>query len=200
MGFVKAIPGKFGHQVKNILCFIFGMIVPESAGHKLGLLVFHHLWNFFTHSPAEYVCITKGVTCKDIGDLHHLFLVDNNTVGFFQDWFNICQRVVGRGSAMFSLNKVINHPGIQGAGTIQGNQGDEVAELLRSHFYQQFSHPRTLQLEDTQSISPTKQIVGLSVIHRNGINIQIRTYILFDMFDCLVNDSEGFQAEKIEFN
>ena len=62
------------------------------------LFLGHDLGVFFPHGAAEQVRPAKGIACQGAGDLHHLFLVDDDAVGVFQDRFEL--RAVRRLSSL----------------------------------------------------------------------------------------------------
>ncbi len=135
MAFVEAITGKFGHQLEDVFGFLRGDTVARAAGHKLVLFGRHYRGDLFAHRPAQIVGIAQGVAGQDVGDFHHLFLVNYHPVGFIQDRLKLGQRVFGRHPPMFGVDKVIHHSRFQGAGAVKRHQGDEIGKYLRLHLH-----------------------------------------------------------------
>ena len=161
---------------------------------------FIDLGDLFAHRPAQDIGIAQGVTGQDIGDFHNLFLVDDDPVGLLQHGFDVRQGVVGGLAAVLGLDEIVDHPGIERAGTIEGDQGDKIAELFRGEFHQQLAHARTLQLKDPLGVAPAEEVEGFGIVHGDGIDIEIGADILLDMLQGLVDDGKRLEAEKIEFD
>ena len=88
MTFVKTILCKFFNKRKYLFCFIFLDALFFCACDKLNGQFSHERFNLFSHGSPHNIRFSQGKSCNFMGDLHYLFLVDNNSVCFFQDWFH----------------------------------------------------------------------------------------------------------------
>ena len=81
MGFIESITCKFLHQVKYLLGFGCRNLLLLRSLHK-NLPLLGHLFSFlFTHCTPEHICLAQCVSGQQLGDLHHLLLVENHTIG-----------------------------------------------------------------------------------------------------------------------
>ena len=51
----------------------------------------HFLFFLFAHGAAEKVGFAEREAGQAVGDLHHLFLVEDDAVGFFENVFQLGQ-------------------------------------------------------------------------------------------------------------
>ena len=114
VGFVKAITGKFLYQVENVTGKVAIDIVVGTTLDKAAALLGHFFGLFLAHGPAQHVGTTQGVAGHDLGNLHHLFLIQNDAVcrGQYRlEPFVLVVRVRVRqfGTTVFTVDKVINH-------------------------------------------------------------------------------------------
>ena len=73
---------------------------------------------------------------------------------------------------MFTLDEVIDHPGLQRAGAEEGDQGDHVFQAVGFELFDQLFHAAGFQLEHSGSFSALKQLEGFFIIQGDGGNIQ----------------------------
>ena len=85
MRLVEAIAGKFFHQIENLNRETAVYPLRSGTLFKYLALPFHLFGIFLSHGTTQHIGTTERVTCKYLGDLHHLFLVENNTVGGLQN-------------------------------------------------------------------------------------------------------------------
>ncbi len=109
MGFVEPVACKFRHQIKDIFGLILRDIVFCSPLHEFTTLFFHDLGDFLSHGAPENIGIAQAVAGQDVGNLHDLFLIDNDPVRFFKNRLDLGKRVFGRPSSMFGFNKGVHH-------------------------------------------------------------------------------------------
>ena len=86
--FVKAVVREFLKKVKNLRRLFLIDAVFHRAFFELRTLFRHFLGDLLTHRATQKVSATKAVARHDLRDLHHLFLVNNNTLGFSQQVIN----------------------------------------------------------------------------------------------------------------
>ena len=59
------------------------------------------------------------VSRETIGDLHHLFLVDDHAERLFQNLFQFGKFILNFAPAMFALDEVVDHAALDRSGTIK---------------------------------------------------------------------------------
>ena len=114
VGFVETVTGEFFHQVENVTCKVRVNIVIGATFDETATLLGHFFGFFLAHGPAQHVCAAEGIAGHDLGNLHHLFLIQDDAVGWCQyglEAFVLIVRVRVRqfGAAVLTVDKVINH-------------------------------------------------------------------------------------------
>ena len=84
VGLVEAVLRELLHQVENLVGF-FGLdaVAGTAVDEKFPLLA-HLLGVFLAHGPAQQVAGAERKAGQHLGDLHDLFLVDDDAVGRLQ--------------------------------------------------------------------------------------------------------------------
>ena len=91
VGFVEAVTGKLGHQFENLDGFLRVHFALAATGQEFLLLRRHFLGLFFAHGAAQDVSFAQAEARQTVGDLHHLFLIDDHAVGLFQGLLQLRQ-------------------------------------------------------------------------------------------------------------
>ncbi|MNS76002.1 hypothetical protein D3C72_1095350 [compost metagenome] len=115
MRFVKSVTGEFLYQVED---FYRQLTVNATAFRPLfkGAALLGHLFRLFlTHCTTQHIRAAKGVAGKLLSNLHHLFLVQDNAVGWLKNGFQtlvlpLDVRVRDLFATMLTVDKVIYHP------------------------------------------------------------------------------------------
>ena len=88
MRFIETVFREFFQQSENRLGRVaIDVIRLLRAFDKNILLRVHHGFNFLTHRAAEDVGAAKCVARDNLGGLHDLFLVNQDTISFFDQLF-----------------------------------------------------------------------------------------------------------------
>ena len=85
MRFVKAVGCEFSDLIKDVGCLSAINTVLFRSFDKQRPLLFHFLGDFLTHRTAQQICTAKRIARHDLGQLHDLFLIDHDAIGFLQD-------------------------------------------------------------------------------------------------------------------
>ena len=120
MRLVETVAGELLHQIEDAGDLLF-VLKTFRAGtiHELFALGGHLFGLLLAHGAAQQIGFTKRIAGDDVGDLHHLFLIDDNAVGFLQDRLQFRQFVLDPLHAVFALDKVVDHSAADRTGTIQ---------------------------------------------------------------------------------
>ena len=81
VGFVEAVTGEFFYQVEDVAGQVGIDTVVGTTLEKAAALLGHLFGFFLTHGAAQHVRTAEGVTGHHLGDLHHLFLIQDDAVG-----------------------------------------------------------------------------------------------------------------------
>ena len=135
MRFIETVSGKFLHQVENLY--------SQLAIHSLGAspilenlsMPRHFLRIFLAHCTPQHIGAAQRVPRQNLGDLHHLFLVENDPVGGLQYQLQRLVLVLGIRigdflTTMFAIDKVVHHARLKGAGTEQSQLCNDIFKAI----------------------------------------------------------------------
>ena len=130
VGLVEAVGGEHLHQVEDPAGLLDVELVLFRPGDELLPLLGHLLGLLLPHRPAQQVGAAEAVAGQDLGDEHDLLLVDDDPVGVLEDRLELREVVGDRLLAVLALDEVVDHPRAQGAGPVEGADGDDVLEAV----------------------------------------------------------------------
>ena len=167
---------------------------------EAGLLLGHLLLVLLAHGAAQHIGLAQGIPGHEAGDLHHLFLVEDHTVGGRQDRLQIREEV-GHGLAAVAAVHVRGaHARAQGARAEEGVERDQVVEAVGAQLAQQLLHATGFELEHAIGIARGEELEGLPVVegadggHVLGLAVAPRDDLLG-----LRDLGERLQAQEIHF-
>ena len=195
--FVKPIAGKLVYKIKDI----FGLIILNAIGHRAGNKTFplclHFRFDLFTHRPAQQIGFAQRIPRQHLGNLHHLFLVNDHPIGFRRNmgdlimqkqWFFV-PMLAGR-----IFGNVFHR-----AWPIEGHDCDNIFKTVWPGLAQYIAHTRTFQLENPHRLGPGKQIIGFFIIQRQIMYIHLDTPRRQKGYRP-VDHRQGFKAQKVKFD
>ena len=211
VGFIETITCKIVDQVKDVVGLVFRFFHPaafdkcwvfHTALNETVTLLRHFLRDFFPDGTSQQVCMSEGESRQHLDGLHDLLLVDHHSVGFLENRFQQWVWVNHLFSTMFTLDKILNHPGSQGAWSVKGKNGNNVLEARRLHVGNQSFHARGFELEHSSGIRRTKQFESRRVIHGDATEVELflRFTILVDQFQGAFDGGQVLKPKKIKFN
>ena len=113
-------------------------------------------------------------------------------------------RVGDRLPPVLAVDEVVHHARLQGAGTKQRHQGDDVLEAVRSQALDQVLHTAGFQLEYRRGLRRLQQLEAGLVIQRDLADIQRQLALPLphgiNHFHRPVDNRQGAQAEKVELD
>ena len=119
MRFVEAVSGELLHQVEDLGDLLRGKAFLGRASKETLALLRHFGSAFLSHRPAEDVGVTQRITGQLVRDLHDLFLIEDDAVGFFKQLLKFRQIVSDGLTAVLAIDKIGDHPTLDGAGTVK---------------------------------------------------------------------------------
>ena len=197
--FVKAVAGKFFHQIEDAFRLLLRNLVGSASRHELCALRGHLLFLFLAHRAAKNVRLAKRKTCQAIGDLHDLFLIQDDAVGFLENVLQLRKFVADLGFALLPVDEVVDHAALDGTGPVQSVQRGEVFDARGLVTAENVAHAVGLELEDGGRFGAGEEFISLCVIERKIVDISFHAAVLFDHADGIVKHREGREAEKIHF-
>ena len=200
MGLVEPVTTELFHQIEKGLGFIFFVAIFHSPLYEALTVLSHHGSNLLPHRLAKTVCFSHGITGQSAGDLHHLFLIDDDTVGIFQDRLQIGDHVGHFFAAVLALHKIVHHAAVQRAGPVEGHQGSDFVEVLRPEPHQQIFHPGAFQLEHAGCVACGQQFVSIRIRKIHGRQIKGRLALLLDQLQGIVDHRQVAKTKKVELD
>src|SRR5439155_1897856 len=85
----------------------------------------------------------------------------------------------------------------QRAWAIERVERNQVVETARLRLAQQLAHPRALELEDAECRPLSEHLVGLRVVERDAVDVEIDPLGPLDLLEAVVNERQRAQAEEI---
>ena len=87
-----------------------------------------------THGPAQHVRAAQRVARQQLCDLHHLLLVQDDAVGFFEQRFQVRVEIIDLALVirMPARDEIVNHARLQRTWPKQRDQRDEVVKPDRA--------------------------------------------------------------------
>ncbi len=150
--FVETVAREIFHQVENFVGFGVGNVVFARSFQKTRPLLRHLFDLLFAHRPTEQIGLAERESGEQVRNLHDLFLINDDAVGFLQNAFQLRQSVLNRFAPVLAFDEIIHHAAAERAGTIKRENGDDVLERLRFEFPQQFAHARTFKLKHAERL------------------------------------------------
>ena len=103
------------------------------------------------HRAAHQVGVTERIAEQTARDLHDLFLIRDDAVGFFQ---NRAQQIVVVVDLFLPVHTRVEFRDIvHRTRTVERHGGDDVLKLRRAHLPQHLLHPRAFNLEHTNRLA-----------------------------------------------
>ncbi len=115
----ETVTGKLLHQVEDLFDLLLRIALLLAAGQEARTLRSHLFRFFLAHGPAQDVGFAQRISRQAVRDLHHLFLVDNDAIGLFQDFFQLREIVGDLFTAKLAVDEVVDHAALDWAGPIE---------------------------------------------------------------------------------
>ena len=149
MGLVKSILGEIHHIVIDLIGYLLTDTVFDTAGNS-GLLItinktfafcLHDRVFLFGHGTPQDICTAQRISSQITNDLHDLFLINDTSVSWFQDWLKL--RTIVHDFFPGVLACYIFWNKIHRTRTIQCNSCDNILQCLRTELPHETLHTRT---------------------------------------------------------
>ena len=162
MALIKPIAGKLSDLFEYAVGLRFIDAALNGTRDKPRLLLVHLLLLLLAHGPAQEVGLAQRIACQDLGDLHDLFLIDYDAVGFFQHRLEAGMQHVGSLAAKFAVDIGVDI--VHRARPIERDQGGDFLNRARPHLAQRVAHALAFQLEHANSLARSHEVIRRDVI------------------------------------
>ncbi len=101
-----------------------------------------HLFSLLlAHRPTHQIGLAECVAGQLLGELHDLFLVDNNAVRVAENLLHLRHEIAHRFFAVVTLNKLIDHAAIERSRPVERVECGEIFETFRLQLATDLLHP-----------------------------------------------------------
>ena len=114
----------------------------------------------------------SSIPPEAVEDPHDLFLVDHDPVGLFQDVLHHRVFVARLLPASLDVDVLVDHPAVERARPVEGEDGDQVGEAVGLHLDQEVADARAVELEQALGLAPLEEGVGRLVVERELVQVE----------------------------
>ena len=195
---VESVAGELFHQVEHLRGHVLADLVGARAGDEDRALLGHFLGLLLAHGPSQQVGGAQRVAADHLRDLHHLLLVDHDSVGRTEDRLHSRIQVLGT-LAMLAFAEFRNQ--LHRSGPVQRDQRDQVVQPVRAGPLQQVAHAARFELEHRGRVGAPEHFEGRRIVQWNrlqrqrGVRVQ-RPHVAQRQ----IQDRQRRQAEKVELD
>ncbi len=197
MRLVEAVPGEELHQVENLGGLLLADPVAARPFHEGLALLGHDLRVLLPHGFAQHVGLPHGEAGKHRRDPHDLLLVGDDAVRVGEDGRQLRELVLDLRLSLLPGDEVVDHPALQGSRPVEGVERDQVVEAFRLCLAEQFAHPGALELEHPVRLPLAKQLVGLRIVQRDGVDVEVDAFGPLDLVEGVADQGERAQAKEV---
>lgn len=197
---IETIGGELFDLSEEVFGFCGVEAVFLGTFDKAAALLFHFEGVFFTHSAAQDVGFTEGIAGEYVGDLHDLFLVDADAVGATEDRLEDIEDIVDLFLSVFSEDERVGHTALEGSGSVEGDEGDDVFKTGGSESGDQLAHSGGFELEDAQGIGVAQKVEYSGVFDVDGFHIDGDASVLFDQVEAIFDQGKVLESEEVELD
>ena len=177
MALVEAVIGEFGEKIEDFIGLGLGHAALDRAVDETGALGVHLRLDLLAHGAAQHVGFAERIAGQHLGDLHHLFLIDDDAKRLLEHRLDLRMEIVG--VLLAELYRAIGGDIGHRAGTIERHQRDDVLEPVGAHFDQRLAHAGAFQLEHAHRLAASEHFEGFLIVERNFRQIDLDA-ALFD--------------------
>ena len=142
MGLVETIAGEIDHEVEYLVGNVVGNGVLPRPFQEISPLGDQDGFLFLAHGTAQQISLSQGKAAHDRGDLHDLFLVEDDAICILEDRLQQRVQVSDFLFTVTALDEIIDHAAAQRARTVEGDERDHVFKVLRRQFLDQVGNAR----------------------------------------------------------
>ena len=194
---IESIAGEFGHQVEDFLGLLLRDLARGASGEEFLALGGHFFGLLLAHGAAQQVGVSEREPREAVGDLHHLFLIQNHAPGFGQYFFERGQIIGDFLFAVLARDEVVDHAALDWAGPVQRVQRGQILQAGGLIAPQNVAHAVRLKLENAGGVALGEKRVRGSVIKCQSREVYIHAAIHLDQPHGIAEHGECGQAQKI---
>ena len=191
MALVETVVGEFGEKVENLIRPRFIEAAFDRAGDETIALRGHLGLDLLAHGAAQNIRLAERKPGENLGNLHHLFLIDDDAEGLLEDrrdaWMDVVRDFLA------ALHRAIGWDIRHWARPVEGDERDNVLEAVGAHVDQGLAHAGAFKLEDTHRFAAFQHRIGLFVVQGNFREVD-RDPAPFQKLEAVGDDRQRFEA------
>ena len=169
---IEAVSGELRHQIEDLADCGFGMAESRSTAHEAVALLGHRRGIFFAHGAAQQIGLAQGVAGEDVGDPHHLLLIDDDAERVFENSLELRQQELHFAASPLALDEVVDH--IHRSGTVERIQRGQILDRVGLVAAQNVAHAGRFKLKDAGGERGVKDPPeGLGIVQRDHLDVQL---------------------------
>ena len=169
VGLVEGVVGKIVNflvdslrrGLRDAVCHAAGDVPLQVPVEERLPLLFNIFGFLLAHGPADHVRLPQGIARQVLENLDDLFLIDNAPVSDRQDRLQGGMAVLNELRVLLAGDEPGN--GVHGPGTVEGDDGGDVLNVLGLQPHADPCHARGLHLEHAGGFSRRQHLIGLPV-------------------------------------
>ena len=146
---------------------------------------------------AKKVGLPKGVAGQATGYFHYLFLIEDHAIGAAQRFGQRRMEVGHRFLPMPPADQAVHHAAPERARPVEGDDDDQIIEVLRPVAPEQLPHAAALELEGPDRPAFGQRRHGQRVIQGDALRGQADP-VLAQKGQCVLDDRQVAQTEQVD--
>ena len=195
--FVESVAGKGFNQVKNLYRQLLFETLAQGPVDKPLPFLGHQRGDFLAHRLADRIRFPQGIASEVLQNQQHLVLIDDDPVGFIQQFLQAGMGIGNRRAPVLGFNKGVDM--LHRPRPVQRNHRRDVVQARRLQFLDIPLHPRAFQLKQVRSLARGQQGKGRLVIQRQPPQVNLDAPGLVHQLHRPVQDSQVGQPQKVHF-
>ena len=198
---VEAVIGELGEEVEDLVGLALVQPTLDGALHEPLALGVHLRLDLLAHGAPQEVGIAERIAGKELCDLHHLFLVDDDAKRLLQDRFELRMRIPGlrRVRVAPELACAIDRDIRHRARAVERDERNQVLEAVGLHLDERLAHSGAFHLEHADGFATAQGLVGIRVVERQRGQVDLDAFA-GDEIDGRAQHGQRLEAEKIELH
>ena len=195
VGFVEGIRGKRLPVLPDLFQFLGVVAALGALLQELRLHFGNEVRLLFAHRLPQRVRLALREAGQLLRQQHHLLLVHRDPVGLLEVFFARVEIIRDGLLPVLPLDKrrdVLERPR-----AVQRVHCDEVAEHRGLQILEVLLHPRGFVLEDADGLAALEELVGLRVVEREAVRVEVDAVAVLDIAYCVLDDGQGLQAQEV---
>ena len=195
VGLVEGVPCEGFDKVENFHREGLVEALAGRPGHEVFALLRHQRGDFLAHRLAHDVGGPQGVPGELLQDQQHLVLVDDNAVGLVQQLLEAGVGVGYGGPSVLGVDELVDV--FHRPRAVERNHRGDVADVGGLELFDIALHTGAFQLENVGGVAGGQQLVGRSVVQRQGLQFDFDAPARAHQLDGLVQDGKAGEAEEV---